>query len=199
MRAVWDAWGNVLVAWAIGAPLVVLGAWALYRLRLRRGVPPPTARRYSIAEAGILVGTLPWVWMILTPIDGERAVLLVPLRDLLETLADTPWRALVQILPNMIVFLPLGFFLPMRFPRCAGVWRMTLIGALCSTALESAQYVLDLGRFSSVDDVLMNAAGAGIGAAIARLRPLAPRAQEPCQGHASGGPHSCPHDFLHTC
>ncbi|NNH75409.1 VanZ family protein [Nocardia uniformis] len=147
----------------------MVGAWALFGLRVRRGYSRAVALRFTVAEAGMLIGTLPWVWMILTPIDGERTLLLVPLRDLVETLSDTPWRAIVQVVPNMIVFAPLGFFLPLRFPWFAGVWRMVAVGAALSAALEAAQYVLDLGRFSSVDDVLMNAAGAGIGALIAKL------------------------------
>lgn len=166
MREVWSSWGNVLVAWAIAVPIVFLGAWLLFRLRLRRGSSRPEALRFTVAEAGVLLGTLPWVWMILTPVDGERTVLPVPFRDLLETLGDTPMRAFVQVGANLIVFVPLGFFLPLRFPRLMGVWRMTLLGAVFSAVLETAQYVFDLGRFSSIDDVLMNAAGAGIGALI---------------------------------
>lgn len=160
----WESWGNVLVAWVIGIAPVMLGACWLYRLRLRRGLPRAEALRFTIAESAILLGTLPWVWMILTPIDAEGGLLLVPLRDLFETLSDTPTHAVVQVVPNMIVFAPLGFFLPLRFPQFAGVLRMTIAGAAFSASLELAQYVLDLGRFSSVDDVLMNAAGAGIGA-----------------------------------
>jgi len=38
--------------------------------------------------------------------------------------------------------------------------QVLLIGALGSTAIETLQWVLDLGRFSSVDDVLVNAVGA---------------------------------------
>ncbi|MFE3542630.1 VanZ family protein [Nocardia sp. NPDC059177] len=61
----------------------------------------------------------------------------------------------------------MGFLLPLRFPRLAGAARMTLIGAGLSATLEIAQYAFDLGRVSSIDDVLMNAAGAGLGALLA--------------------------------
>ncbi|WP_228538217.1 VanZ family protein [Nocardia sp. XZ_19_385] len=107
--------------------------------------------------------------MILTPAEGEQQVILVPLRDLFETVTEASSNTVIQVTANTVLFLPLGFLLPLRFPRLAGVVRVTLIGAALSASLEIAQYVLDLGRYTSIDDVLMNAAGAGIGAYLARL------------------------------
>ncbi|WP_309231078.1 VanZ family protein [Nocardia sp. SYP-A9097] len=160
MRQVWGMWGGVLTAWALAIPVLVAGvrlvAW------LRRG--RPHALRNTLAEAGILCGTLPWIWMILTPTGGVREVSLIPLRDLYEILTDDPTQAVVQIGANLIVFLPLGFLLPLRLPRLASVPRMFTVGAILSALLEFAQYALDLGRVSSTDDVLMNAAGAALGA-----------------------------------
>ncbi|MDI2132583.1 VanZ family protein [Yinghuangia seranimata] len=172
MRRVWELWGGVLTGWAlVGVPLLCVAAVVLFRLRLRRGVPRPVALRHTVAEVAMLVGTLPWLWMVLTPTSGERAVNLVPLRDLAAVLASDPATVVTQIGANVVLFVPLGFFLPMRAPRLAGgVIRMTLVGAAASTLLETAQYVLDIGRVSSVDDVLVNAAGAGVGALAWRLR-----------------------------
>jgi len=42
------------------------------------------------------------------------------------------------------------------------------LAAGCSALLEIAQFVLRLDRVSSVDDVLLNAAGAGIAALASR-------------------------------
>lgn len=157
-------WGDVLTVWALGIPVLIGGVWLV--VRLRRG--QPHAVRNTVAEAGILGGTLPWLWMILTPTGRPREISLVPLTDLFETLTDDPFQAFVQVGANLIVFLPLGFLLPLRLPRFGGVRRMFLFGAALSALLETAQYVLDLGRVSSIDDVLMNAAGAAIGAWLAR-------------------------------
>ncbi|MEV6065976.1 VanZ family protein [Nocardia sp. NPDC052001] len=164
MRQVWEMWGGVLTVWALAVPVLVAGIRVV--LWLRRGQPRAVALRNTLAEAGILVGTVPWIWMILTPTGGERGVSLLPLRDLFDTLGDGPEQAVVQVGANMIVFLPLGLLLPLRLPRFAGVGRMFLVGAALSALLEIAQYALDLGRVSSVDDVLMNASGAAIGAAL---------------------------------
>lgn len=156
-------WGDVLTVWALAIPMLIGGVWLVVRLRRGR----PHALRNTLAEAGILGGTLPWLWMILTPIDRPRETNLVPLVDLFETLTDDSLQAFVQVGANLIVFLPLGFLLPLRLPRFHGVLRMFLVGATLSALLETAQYVLDLGRVSSVDDVLMNAAGAALGAWLA--------------------------------
>ncbi|MEU8132814.1 VanZ family protein [Streptodolium elevatio] len=169
MRQVWESWGGVLLVWGAVIPLVA-GACVLgVRLRVRQGRDPAEALRFTAAEAGIAAGTLPWVWMILTPAYGERAVSAVPLRDLAATLTSTPVDAFVQVGANLVVFVPLGFFLPMRWPGFAGVPRMALLGAVVSGLLETGQYVLDMGRVSSVDDVLMNTAGAAVGAYLARV------------------------------
>ncbi|MFE6864784.1 VanZ family protein [Nocardia sp. NPDC057668] len=170
MQRVWELWGGVLIGWAILAPVAGGIGWGVFQWRTRRGVARERARRWGWAEVGIVVGTLPWVWMILTPLDGgERGVNWVPLVDLAQTVSEGSFNSFVQVSANLAVFVPLGLLLPLRFPWFSGVGRMFATGAALSLGLEIAQYALDLGRYSSVDDVLMNAAGAGIGAALARL------------------------------
>ncbi|MEV6769131.1 VanZ family protein [Nocardia sp. NPDC051030] len=172
MQQVWDSWGNVLMVWALSVPLVTIGAILLVRHRIRRGRPRSEAIRWTVAEAGLLLGTLPWIWMILTPTSGHRRVILVPFQDLYATVSEASFNSLVQIAANTLLFVPLGLLLPLRFSRCAGILRMALIGAAISTCLETAQYVLDLGRFSSIDDVIMNATGAALGASLTRVNPF---------------------------
>lgn len=86
---------------------------------------------------------------------------LVPLRDLLT-------MGPVGIGGNLLVFAALGFFAPMRFAALASVPRILALGAGCSVVVETAQYVLWLDRVSSVDDVLVNAAGAALAALASR-------------------------------
>lgn len=149
----------MVVAVSLAAvPLAVVAAILLSRMRggHRR------AWRRSIAEVGMVAGTAPWVWMILTPRPGERRLGLVPLRDLLVN------PDVAQIGGNLLVFFALGAFAPLRWPRLAGPARLFLVGAAASTLVETLQYVLDLGRVSAVDDVLLNAAGAVIGGLLAQ-------------------------------
>src|SRR4051812_44345269 len=142
MSAVWARWGGVLLASAAGLPvaLAVAGGLALgYRRRGRPG-------RWAVAEVLLVAGSLPWLWMILTPDPaGARRLNLVPLRDL-RTLA--PRDVVVQVGGNLLVFAALGALLPVRWR--AGTGRVALVAALASVTVEILQYALDLGRVSSV-------------------------------------------------
>jgi glycopeptide antibiotics resistance protein len=170
----WHGWvgtftGVALITVAV-LPLAALAVWALARRRSVTGTT--SAWRMALAEVGIVYGTVPWVWMIMLP--GGRAgavpgrVSLVPLRDLLTILAGGPLTVTVQIVGNLLVFAALGFFAPVRFAALASVPRILALAAGCSVLVEAAQYVLRLDRVSSVDDVLLNAAGAGLAALASR-------------------------------
>ena len=171
----WHGWvgtftGVALITVAV-LPLAALAVWALARRRGVTGITP--AWRMSLAEVGIVYGTVPWVWMIMLP--GDRAgavpgrVSLVPLRDLLTILADRgPVTLTGQVVANLLVFAALGFFAPLRFEALASVPRILTLAAGCSVLVEAAQYVLRLDRVSSVDDVLLNTAGAGLAALASR-------------------------------
>ncbi|RZU48693.1 glycopeptide antibiotics resistance protein [Krasilnikovia cinnamomea] len=166
----WHGWfgtiNGVVLCTVIVLPLAALTVWALARRRIA------AAWRMSLAEVGIVYGTVPWIWMIMLP--GDRAgavpgrVSLVPLRDLLTVLAGEPLTATVQIVGNLLVFAALGFLAPLRFAALASLPRILALAAGCSLFVETAQYVLRLDRVSSVDDVLLNAAGAGLAALASR-------------------------------
>jgi hypothetical protein len=167
-RPEWHVWvgtfNGVALITVIALPLAALAVWALARRRRAAGVM--SAWRMSLAEVGIVYGTVPWVWIIMLPGDESGAVVsLVPLRDLHAVLAD---GATSQIVGNLLVFATLGFLAPVRFAALASVPRILALGAACSILVEVAQYVLRLDRVSSVDDVLLNAAGAGLAALASR-------------------------------
>ncbi|MFC6148979.1 VanZ family protein [Mumia xiangluensis] len=145
-------------------PLAALVVWGLARRRRRAGSPTAPAWRTSLAEVGIVAGTLPWVWLTLLPASHGAAhggVSEVPIRDLLGM---PPY----QIVGNLLVFAALGFLAPVRFAALASIPRILALAAAGSILIESAQYAMQLGRVSSVDDVLLNTAGAGLAAVASR-------------------------------
>ncbi|MEU4240241.1 VanZ family protein [Actinoplanes sp. NPDC026619] len=154
----YDTENGVVLVTLAGAPLAVLLAWALARLRR-------VAFRTALAEVGMVYGTVPFVWMTLMPGPGARIVpgrlSLIPLRDLIT-------MGPIGIGGNLLVFAALGFFAPIRFAALASAPRILALGATCSVLIETAQYVFQLDRVSSVDDVLVNAAGAGLAALASR-------------------------------
>jgi glycopeptide antibiotics resistance protein len=154
----------------LGLPLAALVIFWLVRRRTRRGWSPSWAWRATVAEVGIVVGTVPWVWMIMTPLSGSRALQLIPLHDLQAVLRGDD--SVVQVVGNLLAFAALGFFLPIRFrladaARVPGV--VALVVASLSLIFELLQFTLRLGRVSSVDDILLNTVGAVL-AALASAR-----------------------------
>lgn len=158
-----DTFNGVVLMTLVGIPLAVLVAWVLARRRRAAGVVD--AWRRSLAEVGMVYGTVPFVWLTTMPGSGAGVVpgrfSLVPLRDLATMGAG-------GVVGNLLVFAALGFFAPMRFAALATLPRLLALGAGCSTLVEVAQYVLRLDRVSSVDDVLVNAVGCALAGAASR-------------------------------
>ncbi|MET0132731.1 MAG: VanZ family protein [Kibdelosporangium sp.] len=165
----WHFWVGTFTGIAVitvaALPVAALTVWALARRRSLSGETSAWAWRMSLAEVGIVYGTVPWVWMTMLPGSGAGEVpgrvSLVPLRDLL-TMSPS------QVVGNLLVFAALGFLAPLRFAALASVPRILALAAACSVLVETAQYALRLDRVSSVDDVLLNTAGAGLAALAAR-------------------------------
>jgi hypothetical protein len=167
----WHGWfgtfTGVVATTVVALPVAALTAWALARRRQATGATPAWAWRTALADVGMVYGTAPGVWLTLLP--GSRGgVSLVPLRDLLAILAAGPDSAIGQIGGNLLLLAALGFFAPMRFPALASLPRVVALAAGCSALIETLQYVLELGRVSSVDDVLVNTVGAGLAALASR-------------------------------
>ncbi|MFI8962733.1 VanZ family protein [Streptomyces sp. NPDC053493] len=146
----YDTFNGVVLMTLVTLPVSALVVWAL--ARRRHG-----AWRTSLAEVGMVHGTVPFLWLTMMPGAGAGVVpgrlSLVPLRDLVT-------MGPLGIAGNLLVLASLGFFAPMRWAALASVPRILALGAGCSVLVETAQYVLRLDRVSSVDDVLVNTAGA---------------------------------------
>jgi len=115
----------------------------------------------------MVVGTAPWLWMILTPRGSGRALEVVPLVGLLAQLGGAPAVAIEQIGGNLLVFAAFGLFAPLRWEL-----RIPTVAALACAAsitVEALQYALAIGRVTSVDDVLLNTLGATVAALGVRI------------------------------
>lgn len=158
-----DTFNGVVLMMLVALPLAALVVWALASRRRAAGVT--SAWRLSLAEVGIVHGTVPFLWLTMMPGAGAgivpERVSLVPLRDLVT-------MGPLGIAGNLLIFAALGFFAPMRFAALASVPRVLALGAGCSVLVETAQYVLRLDRVSSVDDVLVNTVGAALAALVSR-------------------------------
>ncbi|MCM4082499.1 VanZ family protein [Paractinoplanes hotanensis] len=154
----YDTENGVVFMLLAGLPVAALLIAAL--ALARRG-----AWRRSVAEVGLVYGTVPLVWLTLMPGPGAGVV---PGRLSLIPLLDLITMGPLGIGGNLLILAPLGFFAPMRFAALASVPRIFALAAGCSILVETAQYVFQLDRVSSVDDVLVNATGAALAALASR-------------------------------
>jgi glycopeptide antibiotics resistance protein len=65
----------------------------------------------------------------------------------------------------VVLFLPMGYFLPMLWEQFRPLWRCLLNGALIITAIELIQLLTLLGR-CDIDDLLLNLLGIALGYAL---------------------------------
>ena len=165
----WHGWfalydGVVLATLAV-LPPAALAVWVLARRRRRAGVAPGWATRSALTEVGLVVALLPSLWLTMAPGAHAGAVAgavsLVPLRDL-------PHMGSFQVVGNLLLLAVPASLAPLRFGAVASLPRMLGAAAVVSAAIETAQYVLQLDRVSSVDDVLLNTVGAGLAALASR-------------------------------
>jgi hypothetical protein len=161
-------WRTVIVLCVLALPAYALVVWARAVAHRHRGIQPRAAWLRGAAEAGAIIGPLPWICMALTPLDGERVVTVVPLRDLAAQIGGDGGFAAAQIGGNLLVFAAIGFFAPMRWPAMCGLTRLFTVGLIGSVTIEALQFSLHLGRVSSIDDVLLNAVGAALGGLASR-------------------------------
>jgi hypothetical protein len=159
-------WLPDLLVWLASIPVAALVAWLIARWRVRRGLQVREAWRRSLTEVGIVATTVPWLWMILTPLPEPGLVHLMPFSDLRGQFHHPPAYVVEQIGGNLLVFAGFGFLAPIRW-HIRPQW-IVLVATLGSATVETLQWTLHLGRVASVDDVLVNTVGALLAALCSR-------------------------------
>jgi len=71
-------------------------------------------------------------------------------------------ECLINLLGNILVFLPLGILLPLTFKNCCKFIRIFLIVLFITLFIEIAQYATSVG-IADIDDIILNLAGGIIG------------------------------------
>ena len=76
--------------------------------------------------------------------------------------------AVVNLVGNVIMFVPLGLFLPELFPKFNRWWKVLLAGAGIIVLVELTQMLTLLGT-CDVDDLILNVLGIWLGERLYRL------------------------------
>ena len=133
----------------------------IFRMRLHPWALVPTV---------LYVGFIGWMTLRPSVYGAGTAGLLWELLGKFQQHSSTSWLTFdaVEGLANVAMFIPLGFFLALFFPR-----RLFLVSALLcvlgSVGIELFQQFFLPGRVADIRDVIHNSTGGLIGATVAVL------------------------------
>ncbi|MFY7066927.1 VanZ family protein [Nocardiopsis changdeensis] len=146
-------------------------------VRRMRGSPWKPALAQSVFDVSAIASLVPVVIVtLINPGGVESTVQPVPFTDM-WAMGVTP-TSLYQNLGNVLVFVPFGALLPLAFGGYfAGPGRIVGVAAVVSIGIEALQFLLNVGRVSSTDDVIVNVLGALAGCALTWYWWRPPRAE----------------------
>jgi glycopeptide antibiotics resistance protein len=164
MEQVWRSIRPLLPLIPLGLFLILVATVILSHIRTRRGTRPRAAIIASALDVTLVASILSVLILTLPPsIDAPRTVNLMPFEELRHAVGNL---GISQLVGNALVFVPLGFLAPLRWPRIHSPIGVFAAAAGFSIAIEVLQFVLPTGRQSSVTDVVMNTTGALAGYAL---------------------------------
>ncbi|GKV57185.1 antibiotic resistance protein VanZ [Sporosarcina sp. NCCP-2222] len=117
-------------------------------------------------DAGFDSSTDTWHFHFITTSEIAR-VNLVPFRTVSmfiksnEHVSDWESVSLVNVVGNMLIFTPIGLFVPMLWRKLRAWWKVFLVGFGMTCLIEGIQFFI--GRSSDIDDVILNTVGVMIG------------------------------------
>jgi glycopeptide antibiotics resistance protein len=158
----------VLRVWLLPAlALTCAVPWGVIRLAMRAPL-----RRAALEALFIgYMGALLYVTFLPVRLDGTRAawtyVNLVPARTVVGIIRDFPEQIVRQLVDNVVMFVPLGFLLPLLSTRCGRFAMTAAVGFSASVGIELVQLAalltLASRRSADVDDVILNVTGTCLG------------------------------------
>ena len=154
-----------ILGYCIISAVCLLGMAVLYVpvcFLLRNRVPPAKQLAY------FLFGACVTIVLAATVIVGasktaaaDRSLNLVPFQVFQETWGMPEPKKIAQTAANVVMFIPLGFMMPVAFRRMRSFGRTALSLALFSFAIEFTQYFT--GRSADIDDLMLNTLGGILG------------------------------------
>lgn len=157
-----DSWRLCLMAGAGAIVLYLAGYFILYR-RLMHG-----EKRLTLGQGTFMFLLFMYLGLVLIATlltrggYGYRGVnlsLFITYRDAWNSFSARAWRFIIL---NILMFVPIGFLLPLAFTTCKKFWFTYLTGALITILIEGKQYVSSQGIFE-ISDIIHNVLGCMIG------------------------------------
>lgn len=146
----------------IGAGIFLLLAFFMWRVRKSQGTRMAVREWICILIFSVYLTFLFGVTLFNRQSEGVRQLQLELLWSYKMTLLDRNWALGLQIIFNVIAFLPFGFLVPELFHRMQRFMCVIIAACLLSGFIEGIQLVFSCG-LCELDDVMNNTIGAGIG------------------------------------
>ncbi|PEE78059.1 hypothetical protein COM81_03485 [Priestia megaterium] len=97
---------------------------------------------------------------------GKCGINLVPFYTIADLLFHQSFSDfIVNNVGNILLFVPFGFLLSIKFKNINSVPKGFLIGMMCSISIEVVQLFMP-NRCTDIDDVILNTLGTGIGYSV---------------------------------
>ncbi len=127
---------------------------------------------YIITLVGVLF--FPIIYdksVFINPEANNPSINIIPFNTVLSILENDPSTFIRQVLGNIIIFIPMGFFLPVYISRLKRLKSCFFAVLSLTVIIELTQLLLDFilvknYRCCDIDDVILNAIGGMIGYAI---------------------------------
>jgi glycopeptide antibiotics resistance protein len=173
-----DLWWLLAPIWWL-LPVAFVAAAVVFAvlviLRVRSGKPWSAAILGAALDVGVGAAIVSVLALTLTQSgDQGRRLVLVPFAEWRESVGSPD--AVSQHVGNVLMFIPLGLLVPLRWRSFDSVGRVVLASAAFSVGIELMQWVVPTGREASITDVITNTAGGMIGyGLLCVLRPIVRR------------------------
>lgn len=123
-------------------------------------------KSFLISLCGLLL-SFSIAWVINMTVIGrtpgtEFAFRFQPFGSYIEAFREGDVEVLLQIIMNVVMFVPIGLFLPCCFEKFEKNKVLLLTAFVCSGGIELIQGIMRIGMFE-LDDVLGNVIGAEVG------------------------------------
>lgn len=112
-------------------------------------------------------------WIVSCLLDGrevltvEHTLNLIPFQFITETWAMEARKQITQTIANVLMFLPLGFIVPVAFDKARSFLKTAFSMMLFSLFIEVVQYFI--GRSADIDDLMLNTLGGILGYLVFRI------------------------------
>lgn len=169
MEQLWRAFNHVIPLFITLIPIVTIVVTVLYIRWVKAGNKRKEAFFKAIIYMLFILSVIGVLLVTLLPIGATgRTLQLIPFASSIDVLFNSVhFTVPVRVLGfNIILFIPFGLFLALILKTKSVIFKTTIVGMMFSISIETLQFILNSGRVSNVDDVILNTLGTFLGAAI---------------------------------